>query len=100
MDSFARRTAWDLTTNRYTHALEAHRRAGRELLDLTASNPTTVGLHYREEVLLAALANRAALHYEPQPRGLLHAREAVAAYYADRGTRLSPDDLLLTTSTS
>lgn len=101
MDSFfARRTAWDLTTNRYTQALEAHRRSGRELLDLTASNPTTVGLRYREDALLAALANRAALRYQPQPKGLLCAREAVAAYYAERGASLSPDDLILTTSTS
>ena len=49
---FARRTFWDLTTNRYTEALEAHRRAGRGVLDLTASNPTTIGLHYREDELL------------------------------------------------
>ncbi len=97
---FARRTCWDLTTNRYTEALDAHRRAGRELLDLTASNPTTIGLQYRDDVLLRALANRDALRYEPQPKGLLTAREAVAAYYAERGSRISPDDLLLTTSTS
>ena len=53
---FARRTSWDLTTNRYTEALAAHRRAGREVLDLTASNPTTIGLRYREDELLKALA--------------------------------------------
>ena len=63
---FARRTSWNLTTNRYTEALEAHRRAGREVLDLTASNPTTVGLHYREDELLNALAHREALTYDPQ----------------------------------
>jgi len=97
---FARRTAWDLATNRYTQALEAHRRAGRELLDLTISNPTTVSLCYREDELLRALANPGALHYDPQPKGLLCAREATAAYYAERGVNLSPDDLLLTTSTS
>ena len=97
---FARRTAWDLTTNRYTQALEAHRRAGKELLDLTASNPTTVGLHYREDVLLQALADREALHYEPQPKGLLRAREAIAGYYGERGSNISPEDLVLTTSTS
>jgi len=97
---FARRTSWDLTTNRYTDALEAHRRAGRELLDLTASNPTTIGLQYRDDVLLRALADRDALRYEPQSKGLLAAREAVAAYYAERGSRISPDDLVLTTSTS
>jgi len=97
---FARRTDWDLTTNGYTQALEAHRRAGRELLDLTASNPTTVGLDYDEDALLRALTDREALRYEPQPKGLLRAREAVAAYYAGHGSRVSPDELILTTSTS
>ncbi len=97
---FARRTSWNLATNRYTEALEAHRRAGREVLDLTASNPTTIGLHYREDELLRALAQREALIYEPQPKGLLAAREAIAGYYAERGTHISPDDLILTTSTS
>ena len=53
---FARRTSWNLTTNRYTEALAAHRQAGREVLDLTASNPTTIGLRYRDEELLKALA--------------------------------------------
>ena len=97
---FSRRTAWDLFTNRYTAALQAHRRAGRELLDLTASNPTTVGLTYRESELLQALAYREALTYEPSPKGLLPAREAIAAYYAEKGSRLQSDDLVLTTSTS
>ncbi len=97
---FARRTAWDLATNRYTQALEAHRRAGRELLDLTASNPTTVGLRYREHELLRALANPEAMRYDPQPKGLSLAREAIAAYYDEHNVELSPDDLILTTSTS
>ena len=97
---FARRTSWNLTTNRYTQALEEQRRAGREVLDLTASNPTTIGIQYREGALLQALASRKALTYEPQAKGLLIAREAVSGYYAERGSRVSPDDLLVTTSTS
>jgi alanine-synthesizing transaminase len=97
---FARRTSWNLATNRYTEALEAHRRAGKEVLDLTASNPTTVGLRYREGDLLASLAHRESLVYDPQPKGLLSAREAVAGYYAEQGSEVSPDDLILTTSTS
>ena len=100
MTFFARRTSWNLTTNRYTEALEAHRRAGKALLDLTASNPTNIGLQYSEETLLSALGNRAAMRYDPQPKGLLSAREAVAGYYAEHGTQFSPEDLLLTTSTS
>ena len=97
---FARRTSWNLTTNRYTQALGAHRLAGREVLDLTASNPTTIGLHYREDKLLGALPHREALIYDPQPKGLLAAREAVAGYYAGHGSQVSPDNLVLTTSTS
>jgi len=97
---FARRTSWNLTANRYSEALEAHRRAGKEVLDLTASNPTRIGLHYRKEELLRALGNPQALTYEPQAHGLLSAREAVSAYYESLGSRISPENLILTTSTS
>ncbi len=97
---FARRTSWNLATNRYTEALGAHRRAGREVLDLTASNPTTVGFQYREEELLKALASPKALTYLPDPKGLPAARAAIAAYYAEQGSSVSPDHLILTTSTS
>ena len=97
---FARRTSWDLAPNRYTLALEAHRKAGKELLDLTASNPTTVGLRYDEDRLLRAIANRESLIYDPQPKGLLKAREAVTAYYAEKGCTVPAGDILLTASTS
>jgi aspartate/methionine/tyrosine aminotransferase len=97
---FARRTSWNLTTNRYTEALAAHRRAGREVLDLTASNPTTIGLCYREDKLLKALVHGEALTYNPEPQGLRAAREAVSTYYAAHGSQVSPDNLILTTSTS
>ena len=90
---FARRTSWNLTPNRYTRALEEHRAAGREVLDLTASNPTTVGLKYREGELLRALADPHALTYEPRPKGLLAAREAVTKYYAERRNAVSRNDV-------
>src|SRR5581483_1073572 len=97
---FARRTNWNLQTNRYSEALEAHRQTGRPLLDLTASNPTTIGLKYNSERLLDALSNAQALTYEPVSKGLLLARQAVAAYYHDRGDQADPEQILLTTSTS
>jgi aspartate/methionine/tyrosine aminotransferase len=97
---FARRTSWNLTTNRYTEALAAHRRAGREVLDLTASNPTTIGLRYRNDELLKALVHGEALTYNPEPKGLRAAREAVSTYYAAHGSQVSPGNLILTTSTS
>ena len=97
---FSRRTDWQLAKNQYTHALERYRSSGRNVLDLTASNPTNVGLQYESERLLTSLRHPQALEYEPVAKGLLSAREAVAAYYAERGIQLSPEQLLLTVSTS
>ena len=97
---FARRTNWNLSANRYSLAVENARRSGHRLLDLTASNPTTVGLHFERERILRALQHPQALEYEPASKGILPAREAVAAYYAERGITLSPERIILTVSTS
>ncbi|MGE5111515.1 MAG: pyridoxal phosphate-dependent aminotransferase [Acidobacteriaceae bacterium] len=97
---FSRRTHWKLTKNAYTEALERFRASGRELLDLTASNPTEVGLQYESERLLRALASPHVLEYEPVAKGLLPAREAVAGYYAEKGIAVSPEQIFLTVSTS
>ena len=97
---FAKRTNWNLETNRLSTALAAHRAAGEPPIDLTLSNPTECGFRYDEEAILSALGNPAALKYEPNPRGLAVARSAVAQYYAERGAIVSNDDIFLTTSTS
>lgn len=97
---FARRTNWNLSTNRYSLALEQARSSGRTLLDLTASNPTTVGLQFEGERILRALQHPRALEYEPASKGILPARKAVAAYYEGRGIPLSPENIILTVSTS
>ena len=97
---FARRTNWNLSVNRYSLAVEEARRGGRTLLDLTASNPTTVGLQYERERILRALQHPRALEYEPAAKGILAAREAVAAYYGARDITVSPEQIILTVSTS
>lgn len=97
---FARRTHWNLATNRYTEAISSHRATGRDLLDLTASNPTTIGLTYDAESLLAALSHPRALLYEPLAKGLLSARQAIADYYRETGGSVDPEHLVLATSTS
>src|SRR4051812_1948058 len=97
---FARRTEWNLAPNRFSVALERAKNSGRKLLDLSVSNPTEVGLTYDESTILAALNQPAALRYEPDPRGLPSARQAVAAYYAEHGAEFSPHRIILTTSTS
>ncbi len=101
---FSRRTAWDLSPSELSNAVAKTRRsaaeAGREVIDLTVSNPTACGFRYDADEVLAPLANPAALTYDPDPRGLRSARESVAAYYADHDAAVDPDAILLTTSTS
>jgi alanine-synthesizing transaminase len=101
---FSRRTGWKLTPNRLTEALLEAGTAGREVLDLTVSNPTQAGIQYDADSILKALANPAALDYDPQPKGLRCARHSVAEYYScgvDTPVReVDPESLVLTTSTS
>src|SRR5713226_6340573 len=97
---FAKRTNWNMTPNRLSEALAAHRAAGKPLIDLTVSNPTECGFEYDRAAILEALHNPEALSYEPNPRGLESARRAVAGYYADREEKVSANDIFLTTSTS
>jgi aspartate/methionine/tyrosine aminotransferase len=103
---FSKRTDWKLQENAYTRALRVYRQSGKPILDLTASNPTTCGFHYDEPAILAALHDRAALQYDPDPKGMAPARAAVAAYYremnpgADGRVDIDPENLILTTGTS
>src|SRR5258707_1796739 len=97
---FAKRTNWNMTPNRLSEALAAHRAAGGALIDLAVSNPTECGFEYDSSAILDGLRNPAALAYEPNPRGLESARRAVAGYYADREETVSAEDIFLTTSTS
>jgi alanine-synthesizing transaminase len=97
---FADRTNWNLEPNRLSEALARHRVAGKPLIDLTASNPTECGFTYDRERILSALADPQSLSYEPEPKGLLAAREVIVGYYADRGDHVAASDMLLTTSTS
>jgi aspartate/methionine/tyrosine aminotransferase len=89
----------DLTPNRIAIAVEARRAAGDDILDLTLSNPTRAGFTYPPD-LLAPLADPRALTYSPEPFGMPDARRAVAADYARRGVRVTPDRIALTASTS
>jgi alanine-synthesizing transaminase len=99
---FSDRTNWKLTPNRFSQVQQQLRKARTRIFDLTVSNPTLCGLPYDEPAILAAFQNSAALSYNPQHRGLLVAREAVARYYRESHnlTGLDRDAILLTTSTS
>jgi alanine-synthesizing transaminase len=109
---FSARTGWDVGESGFAAAIREARAAGRELIDLTVSNPTVCGFAYDAEAILAPLADARALSYDPDPRGMRSAREAVAGYYRDHGAAsgtgsgvgsgvgVDPDAVVLTTSTS
>jgi aspartate/methionine/tyrosine aminotransferase len=98
---FSSRLPFNLPRNRLSAALADKREAGADLLDLTESNPTRVGL-FGDDLsdLLRPLSDRRGLRYDPQPQGSLSARRAISAYYGRRGLDADPDHLVLSASTS
>jgi len=96
---FSERTNWNTEESGLARAHRLRAEAGEPIADLTASNPTRCGFAYDPQ-LLAALMNPDALDYDPQPRGLLRARQAVCDYYASHCVSLKPEQITLTTSTS
>jgi alanine-synthesizing transaminase len=96
----SRRVPGAAPPNAWSLALDARRRAGAPLVDLTDQNPTRAGLTDPGAAAWGALADPGGVRYEPDPRGLASARVAVAATYAQRGLAVDPGDLVLTASTS
>jgi hypothetical protein len=84
--------------NRLTKALAA-RTSPAPLLDLTGSNPTSAGLVHPDDVF-ALLGDPGSRLYEPEARGRLEAREAVARYYASHGVPAQASRILLSASSS
>ena len=95
---FSHRTAWNFSPNRFSQAHRELLNEGRELLDLTVSNPTRAQFAYDGSSILQALNHPESLDYDPQPKGLLSARQTVACYYS--AAQLDAESILLTTSTS
>lgn len=98
---FSRRTGWQRRPNRLTALLEGRRKSGKPVYDLTDSNPTESGIGYPETDLAASLSDPRVLRYQPDPRGLLSARETISEYYAESwNIAVDPSRLFLTSSTS
>lgn len=96
---FSTRIPDDIRPNRLTTVLEQRRQAGERIIDLTLSNPTRADLAYPRD-LLASLGDARGLIYRPNARGLAETREAVAADYMRRGSRVAPERVVVTASTS
>ena len=113
MSLFSRRLEFGLPDNTLTAAERRARQAAAgdgagdsagELLDLTVSNPTIVGLPSYDQraagKLAAALAQPSVVTYWPEPLGPPAARAAVAGEYARLGAKVDPRRVVLTASSS
>jgi aspartate/methionine/tyrosine aminotransferase len=96
---FSSRTRLSLTPNDLTQRCSALRDAGVELLDLTSTNPTEVGL-FDDCSWLSLLKRPAGALYQPAAFGLMSARRAVAQMYAAKGLSVVPEQVVLCASTS
>jgi alanine-synthesizing transaminase len=103
MQSFKRwsaRTQWDTAETPWAQQLARLRAAGAQLWDLTASNPTRCGFSYDAGKIVGPLSDLGSMVYDPEPKGLFSAREAVSLYYREHGAEVDPNQIFLTTSTS
>lgn len=94
---FSSRLPHGFEPNALSASLAKLRYEGREILDLTVSNPTHCGFTYPEAEIRAALSQPAVLCYDPDSFGSPAAREAIASHH---GHGLLAEDILLTASTS
>jgi len=105
---FSKRLPWPASSNALARLRAELTASGRAILDLSESNPTRVDLDPPSPDRLWPLGfflDEANLQYQPDPRGLRRAREALAEEYAARHshgpqTALRPDDFFLCASTS
>jgi len=98
--NFSRRTDWHRDLNRLTEALAGRRNLGKPVADLTVSNPTECGFQYPAERILKAISAPDSLHYSPDPKGLLSAREAITRFYREQNVVVDPSDIFITSGSS
>ncbi len=97
---FSSRTNWDSVSAPLYAVVEEMRAAGREIIDLTESNPTKCGFLSDPDHLLSAAAIQLSSSYDPDPKGLLKARRDIARWYDRQGLLVDPSHIVLASSTS
>ncbi|OGX25781.1 MAG: hypothetical protein A3D10_03750 [Omnitrophica WOR_2 bacterium RIFCSPHIGHO2_02_FULL_48_11] len=97
---FAKRTDWEMTQNELISQLDEARKSGKDIIDLTESNPTRCQFSYPKEKILKKLSAAQNILYDPSPRGNLSARQAIAQYYKNKHWNVSPGQIFLSASTS
>ena len=79
--------------------LMSRQNEGKEVIDLTDSNPTQCRFTYPSS-WIKALSKNANLIYEPNPNGNLNARIRVVKYYRELGADVKPGQVFFASGTS
>ncbi|MHB8481611.1 MAG: pyridoxal phosphate-dependent aminotransferase [Nitrospiria bacterium] len=96
---FSDRSNFNQKQNRLSQVLGQLKKSGRNIIDLTGSNPTLCQFDYPPD-LLKIFLNPLNFKYDPSPGGGLQARKAVVENYHLQGVKLDPAQVFLTASTS
>lgn len=87
--------------NRLQQELDTLHARGAQIIDLVDTNFHKNGYRLPDELLLPLMEEYVRTRiYAPDPKGSITARESISAYYAAQGVAISPDDILLTASSS
>ena len=97
---FSTRTDWDLRPSPLFTLLQQKRASGEKLLDLTESNPTKCGFIHHSSRLVGPESLQRSTLYEPDPKGLFSARQAIVDWYERQNISVHPDRIILASSTS
>lgn len=97
---FSSRTDWDFRTSPLYTIVQELRAEGKSILDLTESNPTKCDLQFPADQLIPISALKDSVEYEPDPKGLIQARQAIAEWYGRQGVIVDPSRIVLTSGTS
>ncbi|MBM4166971.1 MAG: pyridoxal phosphate-dependent aminotransferase [Ignavibacteria bacterium] len=97
---FSFRTNWNFHSNDLTLLREKKIREGIRILDLTETNPTKCNFHFPFDEIVSSFNNYENIFYTPNPKGSLQARETICQYYSERNIFFSPEQIILTSSSS
>ncbi|MCX6133108.1 MAG: pyridoxal phosphate-dependent aminotransferase [Ignavibacteriales bacterium] len=97
---FSARTNWDSVPAPLFALAQEMRAAGKEIIDLTESNPTKCGFLSDPDDLIPRSALQRSINYDPDPKGLFDARQVIARWYCRQGTIVDPSHIVLASSTS
>lgn len=97
---FSSRLSFADSSNALSKAKEKRRVAGLPTVDLTDANPANAGFGWSVVELGTLMRREGIQRQDPDARGLMTARSAIADYYTARKVRVSPERLFLSASTS